>query len=736
MRFAFMRPLVSVVLVVTGCGGDPTPDATEAPATSASGAAALESQAGARTAGTSAAGSEVRTEQPGDAIALAAGTAFACALRRAGEVACWGSNTDGQLGQGHTEPVEGAVTVLGIDDAVAIAASLSTACAARRGGRVVCWGSARSGALGTGDELRRRELVEVPGVRGATALFAGTSRFCAVTGDETWCWGLPDSRVEERAPLARGEASPSLTGPVRLSIRGVRALRLDQRRYALLADGAALVWDYATGPERLTDVADVLTTSGLTCVVSTPGDVRCETVGNAQQAPPRVPEGLRSPRALVYGNGTRITALMPDGTLLNFTRYPNEAPEQRSFEQGAQLVSIATGGAGLLGITVDGRVREWGHTPPRDGVWPVREVTLPALGGAGRPAAGAPSDAAALPDGPMPRYCSVDLRVVAPSVVGTLQQVIAVCISEEPESYSAEDLCRSVGIGPGSSACPTGGPYFAKDGENGPVALVVPLGGGRYGLLPELALHSAGTEESSLVEDLELRAGAPFEAWLRVSESSQGCLDDLSDDPSNCGLSEDAVRYVVVTPLPDARFLITEVRSDSPRARRANAASPSPPTVSVSAAGVDVWACGGHVTRPLPALEPAPGGLGATAGTGTPSEPAVGAAQGSPNAAQPAGPGPSAEAVVAASARCNAGWARFRAGDVAGARGDVDAALSTLSAARDAAGLRSLGACLYNRGRIAEEERQLDAARGYYQRSLAARPNDTVQARLAGLPAP
>jgi hypothetical protein len=63
----------------------------------------------------------------------------------------------------------------------------------------------------------------------------------------------------------------------------------------------------------------------------------------------------------------------------------------------------------------------------------------------------------------------------------------------------------------------------------------------------------------------------------------------------------------------------------------------------------------------------------------------------------------------------------------------VDAALTVLEQAQDEKGRQSLGACLYNRGRIAEWEGQFRETRDLYRRSLAVRPNTTVSARLDSL---
>jgi alpha-tubulin suppressor-like RCC1 family protein len=72
-------------------------------------------------------------------------------VRASGEVACWGDNDHGQLGDGtvlahaHPEPVKG------ITDARAVATGYKHACALRATGKVTCWGSTASGAIGTYD---------------------------------------------------------------------------------------------------------------------------------------------------------------------------------------------------------------------------------------------------------------------------------------------------------------------------------------------------------------------------------------------------------------------------------------------------------------------------------------------------------------------------------------------------------------------------------------------------------
>ncbi|MCA9658367.1 MAG: tetratricopeptide repeat protein [Myxococcales bacterium] len=73
------------------------------------------------------------------------------------------------------------------------------------------------------------------------------------------------------------------------------------------------------------------------------------------------------------------------------------------------------------------------------------------------------------------------------------------------------------------------------------------------------------------------------------------------------------------------------------------------------------------------------------------------------------------------------GWAAFKAGDLKKAQA------MTLRALKGASEERRRGMLLYNLGRIAEEKGDREAAIDAYQRSVAARPNETVQARLDAL---
>lgn len=82
-------------------------------------------------------------------VQLAAGGAHTCARLTSGRIQCWGQNDRGQLGGGApSDPRAAPLTVRNVPDAVDLALGEAHGCAIRRAGDLVCWGDPAHGALG------------------------------------------------------------------------------------------------------------------------------------------------------------------------------------------------------------------------------------------------------------------------------------------------------------------------------------------------------------------------------------------------------------------------------------------------------------------------------------------------------------------------------------------------------------------------------------------------------------
>lgn len=173
--------------------------------------------------------------------ALAVGRTHVCAIyNKAKNLACWGSNENGQIGQGtpatsplplevpglkspvevalgyrHTcvrladtttrcfgRNVNGQLTGTGgtgaalrtVDfgserTAIALALGDDHSCAVLDDGTVRCWGAGAFGQLGNGANADSNVPVVVQGVSGASAINAREAHTCAIAKDGTYCWG-------------------------------------------------------------------------------------------------------------------------------------------------------------------------------------------------------------------------------------------------------------------------------------------------------------------------------------------------------------------------------------------------------------------------------------------------------------------------------------------------------------------------------------------------------------------
>jgi alpha-tubulin suppressor-like RCC1 family protein len=124
--------------------------------------------------------------------AISAGGLHTCARVGPGTVDCWGDNTSGQLGTGSFGGASVTpVAVTGLTSATAITAGGTASCALLANGTVNCWGSNLEGQLGDGTFSASNTRVPVSSLpTPAIAITGGELHTCALTEGGIYCWGF------------------------------------------------------------------------------------------------------------------------------------------------------------------------------------------------------------------------------------------------------------------------------------------------------------------------------------------------------------------------------------------------------------------------------------------------------------------------------------------------------------------------------------------------------------------
>ncbi|HQF96109.1 MAG TPA: hypothetical protein PLS46_18215 [Microthrixaceae bacterium] len=180
--------VVAIGLITLGCTPESGPGAGGTTTTSPGG--------GTSTTTTTAAPTSTSIPPSGTPLSgvqsVSAGYAHACAVLSDATVACWGSNSAGQLGNNSAIDSSTPVQVPGLTGVTEISAGRFHTCALLTTGRIKCWGFGIYGQLGRqiGDTTPSGSPSFVADLIGIVQVSAGSNHTCAVRLDNTaWCWG-------------------------------------------------------------------------------------------------------------------------------------------------------------------------------------------------------------------------------------------------------------------------------------------------------------------------------------------------------------------------------------------------------------------------------------------------------------------------------------------------------------------------------------------------------------------
>jgi alpha-tubulin suppressor-like RCC1 family protein len=123
---------------------------------------------------------------------LSSGYTHVCGLTTSGTAYCWGSNYQGQLGDGAGANVNAPVPVAGGLTFADISAGTQHTCAVTTAGAACCWGSNAFGQLGdsTISDTPRTTPTPVTGGLAFVSVSAGESSTCGIAvGGAAYCWG-------------------------------------------------------------------------------------------------------------------------------------------------------------------------------------------------------------------------------------------------------------------------------------------------------------------------------------------------------------------------------------------------------------------------------------------------------------------------------------------------------------------------------------------------------------------
>jgi alpha-tubulin suppressor-like RCC1 family protein len=252
----------------------------------------------------------------GTVASVVAASLYSCALDAAGQPYCWGNNVYGRLGAPSTETCFEStpcstrpVAVTGGLTFTTLSGLWGHICGLTAGGAAYCWGTNWQGELGDGTTTPRAAPTPVAGDLKFASISAGSGHTCGLTSSgAAYCWGGGTSASTNKGQLGDGTTEQRLAPtPVAGGLSFGTITAGDFHTCGITTTGAAYCWGQPVGDGSTTArsvptaVAGGLTFARIsagsfrTCGVTTAGEAYCWGENSSGE----------------LGDGTRTNRLVP-----------------------------------------------------------------------------------------------------------------------------------------------------------------------------------------------------------------------------------------------------------------------------------------------------------------------------------------------------------------------------------------------------------------------------------------
>jgi alpha-tubulin suppressor-like RCC1 family protein len=273
------------------------------------------------------------------AVDVVAGETHSCALRADGSVRCWGNNESGQLGDGTFAESLDATTVSDLDNVKAVAAGWHHTCALNASGNVFCWGNNFSGQLGDDTSDNRGEPVPVLDLPiDVIGLAAGNTHACVQRANGTLnCWGFNDFGQLGAQPVGVVSTDPFTVANISGNVPAVTIDAGPFHTCGIRGNAAVVCWG--------TNVSGELTGAA----------------GAVANQNPIGPTPALTNAAAVAGGTQHTCVLLTNGTVTCWGRVNTTIQAPATVAGLDNVVALAGGDLFRCALLADGTVRCWGE---------------------------------------------------------------------------------------------------------------------------------------------------------------------------------------------------------------------------------------------------------------------------------------------------------------------------------------------------------------------------------------